>query len=93
MSFECHNMDCNCSKHKYEVMQKCELSFFSYLWECLNCCHNALGLCVKCLLEMHSLFNISYLSQWVCFLCFQLFIILFASKMELFFFCLFFQST
>lgn len=41
MSFECHNMDCTRSERKYEVMQKSGMGFFSYLWECLNCCHNA----------------------------------------------------
>lgn len=39
--FECHNMDCTCSERKYEVMQKSGMGFFSYLWECLKCCHNA----------------------------------------------------
>uniref|UniRef100_A0A669P5I2 Uncharacterized protein n=1 Tax=Phasianus colchicus TaxID=9054 RepID=A0A669P5I2_PHACC len=87
MSFECHNMDCNCSKRKYEVMQKCEMSFFSYSWECLNCCHNALGLYVKCLLEMHC----GFFPLWKTLMPSFLFIILFASKMELIFF--FFQST
>uniref|UniRef100_A0A8C3EA84 Uncharacterized protein n=1 Tax=Corvus moneduloides TaxID=1196302 RepID=A0A8C3EA84_CORMO len=105
MSFGCHNMDCTCSERKYEVMQKSGMGFFSYLWECLNCCHNAhfelciclimrsntyvlkMGLHVKCLLEMHC----GFFPLWktLIFLCLQLFIILFASKMEL----IFFQST
>uniref|UniRef100_A0A493TM02 Uncharacterized protein n=1 Tax=Anas platyrhynchos platyrhynchos TaxID=8840 RepID=A0A493TM02_ANAPP len=43
-----------------------------------------LGLCVKCLLEMHC----GFFPLWktLIFLCLQLFIILFASKMELIFF-------
>uniref|UniRef100_A0A8C3MK30 Uncharacterized protein n=1 Tax=Geospiza parvula TaxID=87175 RepID=A0A8C3MK30_GEOPR len=93
MSLECHNMDCTRSERKYEVMQKSGMGFLSYLWECLNCCHNAhFELCI-CLIMRSNTYVLKMGLHVKClleiFLCLQLFIILFASKTEL----IFFQST